>query len=97
MPPGPAVRVAVPLPVPPFGIIGLGLLFSATVQLPAIILISLVISGSGLGMGMPASVAGLLALGAAGLSCATSGEKPNAAVATIRIPLRTVFIVPPER
>src|ERR1017187_166999 len=79
IPPGPGVSTAVPLPVPPLGIMGLGSDFSVTVQLPAIILIIFVISGAGLVIGMPICsfglAAGLAALGFADIaeSCAASG------------------------
>src|ERR1039457_5662525 len=95
--PGPGVSTAVPLPVPPLGIIGLGSCFSVTVQLPAIILIIFAISGAGLGMGMPIGSFGLAALGFADIaeSCAASGIQQSAPSTTRNVTRRMVFIKSP--
>jgi hypothetical protein len=79
---------------------GLGSDFSVTVQLPDIILISLVISGEGCGGGgILACAIDLLAKGFAGLSlsCASTSAEMTAINVIRKTPPRIIFIVPPEK
>src|SRR5664279_5032582 len=97
--PGPGHNLAVPWPVPPLGDIGPGSIFSLTFQLPAIILIILVISGAGLGMGIDMPAASFaLAFGLSPfdiVSCAAIAIQQSPHI-TIRIAiLGMLFIVAP--